>query len=447
MRIFLLLLSTCSFGIAAEPLPLSESYWNDPSFLKSFNGSYRIEARIEPSVTSEERGVLIEMQQLMAAGRRTQSIELLKNSKLTAKSAALLYNLATLQFEAGDLALAKETYQKALEIYPSFRRAHRNLALALIREGEIAKAITHLTEALRLGDAEGTSYGMLGYCRLHQKQYASALQAYRLAQVTEPEVAEWKAGIAQCLQQLNQREDAISLLKEILKERATEASYSVLLANLLLDLERPTEALKALELPYRLGKLSPDETLLVAELRLRQKQPKPSLAAIERAFANPAKLPTESAIVRVIQTSTSLNEWELSKNLLERIEQLEIEHSNPIILASANYLMKSGKDPDLGAAKLDKLLSKEPSFGPALISLAKYKIVRAQPDEAEILLERAAATFSSQYEAEVELAQLLASQARYTEALKRIQNALELESSADLVSYQAALQSLLKASQ
>ena len=57
----------CGWLMAIEPLPISASYWKDPAFQKAFNGSYRIEARIEPSITGEQRAVLVKVQELMAA--------------------------------------------------------------------------------------------------------------------------------------------------------------------------------------------------------------------------------------------------------------------------------------------------------------------------------------------------------------------------------------------
>ncbi len=64
-----------TFLSAAEPLPLSPEYWKDEGFLKSFNGSYRINAQIEPTVTSEERGLLVSIQSLMAKGEREDALK------------------------------------------------------------------------------------------------------------------------------------------------------------------------------------------------------------------------------------------------------------------------------------------------------------------------------------------------------------------------------------
>jgi len=439
-----LILFTTSLVFSAEPLPLSTSYWKDPAFLKSFNGSYRIEARIEPSVTTEERGLLIEIQTLMAADKRTAALEKLTASPLTKKSAALTFNLGNLYFETGDIEKAIGAYESALKDYPSFRRAHQNLALALVRENKLKEALEHLTEAIRLGDSSGSTYGLLGYCRLERKEYASALQAYRLAQVTEPDVAEWSAGIAQCLQNLDQKQEAIALLDEVVRKRPLEASYSVLQANILLDLDQPDAAVKALELPYRLSLLDPDTTLLLADLHLRAKRNGIAKEAITTAFSGEKK-PSEVAVLRLVTTASAQSEWLLVKDLLERAK-----HEKPtrqIRMATARYLIESEENPASGAEELSTLIQEDPTDGQALISLAKYQSTSGQPDSAELLFERATADDSTAYEAHIELVRLHVTQSRYVDAMNSIDAALALNPTDALRTYRKALQQTIAAAE
>ena len=423
-------------AFSAEPLPLSTSYWKDPAFLKSFNGSYRIAARIEPSVTTEERGLLVEVQNLMTAGNRAGALEKLRSSPLTEKSPALTFNLANLLFETGDNEKAIAAYETALKEYPSFRRAHRNLALALVRDNKLPEALGHLTEAIRLGDAEGSTYGLLGYCRLSRKEFASALQAYRIAQVTEPDVAEWKAGVAQCLQQTGSKEEAVALLDEVIALRPLEASYAVLLANIHLDLDRPDSAAKALELPFRLGILPPDPTLMLADLHLRADRPDAAKSATGKAFASETK-PSPAAILRLIATSSSQADWPFAKDLLAKAETPE--PSRAMNLAKARYLIDSEEDPAAGTKLLEKLVSEDPTDGTALLALAKHHANTGQPGSAELLLERATADTASAYEAHVELVRLLVAQSRYAEALKSTDTALALNPTEQLKNYRKAL--------
>lgn len=437
-------LATTAVVSSAEPLPLSTAYWKDPAFLKSFNGSYRIEARIEPSITTEDRGLLIEIQTLMAAEKRDAALEKLRSSPLTKKSPALTFNLANLYFETGATTKAIVAYESALKDYPSFRRAHHNLALAYIRENKLPEALAHLIEAIRLGDSEGSTYGLLGYCRLGREEYASALQAYRLAQVTEPEVAEWKAGIAQCLQNLDQQKEAVALLDEVIRKRPLEASYSILQANILLDLGKADAAVKTLELPYRLSLLDPDTTLLLGDLHLRAKRETIARQVITTAFSGKNK-PGETAILRLITTASSGSDWPLVKDLLDKAKQEK--QTRPLRLANARYLIESGENPVSGADELAKLIKEDPSDGPALLALAKQQSDSGQADSAELLFERATADDSTAYEAHIELARLHVTQSRYALALKSIDSALARNPTEDLRAYRRALQQTLEASE
>lgn len=432
----LFLFSTATAVASAEPLPLSTSYWKDPAFLKSFNGSYRIEARIEPNVTTEERGLLVEVQHLMAAGNRTGALEKIRSSPLTEKSPALTFNLANLLFETGENEKAIAAYETALKEYPSFRRAHRNLALALVRDNKLPKALEHLTEAIRLGDSEGSTYGLLGYCRLARKEFASALQAYRIAQVTEPDVAEWKAGVAQCLQETGGKEEAVALLDEVIALRPLESSYAILLANIHLDLGRLDSAAKALELPFRLGVLPPDPTLLLADLHLRADRPVAAKSATEAAFSKEQK-PGTDAILRLVATASNQGDWLFVKDLLAKAETPE--PSRAMNLAKARYLIDSEEDPAAGAGLLEKLVSEDPTDGTALLALAKHHTATGQPGSAELLLERATADSTSAYEAHVELVRLRVAQSRYADALVSTDAALALNPTESLISYRKAL--------
>lgn len=445
VHVSLLLVAACASGFAAEPLPVSAAYWKDPSFLKSFNGSYRIEARIEPNVSSEERALLVEIQNLMAAEKRGAALEKLASSPLTATSAALTFNLGNLHFESGDIGKAVVAYESAIKEYPSFRRAHRNLALARMRANEVEKALVSLTEAIRLGDADGSTYGLLGYCRLAREEYASALQAYRLAQLTEPDVAEWKAGIAQCLQELDQKKEAVALLDEVIRQRPLEASYSILKANLHLDLDQPDLAVKALELPFRLKLLPPDSMLTLADLHLRAGRQAAAQAAVNAAFSKPQERPGNPAILRLVRTASAEADWPLVKDLLAKAESAQPDRS--LQIAKARYLLASREDVGAGLKLLEALTREDPTDGEALLALGKHLASAGQPESAELTLERASADPQTAYESQVELTRLHVALGRYKEALASLDAARALQDSDALREYRLALQSTLSASQ
>lgn len=445
----------------AEPLPLSTSYWRDPAFLKSFNGSYRIEARIEPNVTSDERALLVEIQELMAGDQRAGAIRRLESHRLTSESAALTYNLANIRFEEGLLDEAVAAYRAAIEMMPSFRRAHRNIAVALVRQNALDDALPHLVEAIRLGDADGATFGLLGYCRLQRGEWASALQAYRLAQLTEPDTTDWLAGIAQCLQNLNSPDEAAALLDEVIRRRPDEPSYAILRATVLLDLARDSEAVASLELPHRLNTLPPNGRLMLAELHMRHGRPAAAGDRLRAAFPAadaeqppPAPRPDVDRLTSFIAAALHHREWELAGDALDLAGDLPDDATAKSALATlrARLLIESGDDPPAGESLLREILANDPTHSRALITLANHLTSRNDApatvlEEAALLLERAASDPAAAADAHFELARLMVRQRRYQEALDAVDRSLALDPRDELNDYRAALAALVEANQ
>ena len=426
----------------AEPLPLATSFWRDDAFVKSFNGSYRIEARIEPSVSTEERGLLVEMQGLMKDGSRKSALAKLKNSALTSKSAALTFNLGNLHFEEGDLDEAQKSYEKAIESYPSFRRAHRNLGVVFVRKNELELATKHLMEAVRLGDSDGSTYGLLAYCRLQDGEWASALQSYRMAQVSEPDAVEWKAGVAQCLQHMDAKEEAVALLDEVIRVRPEEAGYPVLQSSLLIELGRIDDAVKALELPRRLKRLDGDGLLLLAELNIREGRRDEAVARVDEAFGVEAK-PSRERSLAFLKQAISVREWEVAKGLLGKAR--DDLKGRDLSLAEARLLIDSGEDGAKGAEILGALIKEDPTDGAALMELGKYEVSSGKSGEGEILLERATAVQEVAADAWVELAKMRVAEARYGVALRAVDEALKIRPGEMLERYRKSLAELADA--
>jgi tetratricopeptide (TPR) repeat protein len=436
-----------------QPLPLSSAYWRDPAFLKAFNGSYRIEARIEPNVTTEERGLLVEVQELMAKDDRKGAIRKLEGSDLTAKSPALTFNLANLHFEEAELDKAIDGYRKAIAEMPAFRRAQRNLAVALVRKNDLDGAMPHLLESIRLGDADGATFGLLGYCRLQRGEWASALQAYRMAQLSEPDTVDWLAGIAQCLQNLNANEEAAALLDEVIRKRPMEASYAVLRATVLLDLDRRNEAVAALELPHRLGTLPADARLMLADLHLRDGRVDAARDRMRAAFSGEATRPDASRVASLAAAALQAAEWDFAGELLDLAKPPDGEKPVAALeLMRARLLIESGKDAVAGEKILRELIAADPTDPRPLLALARHLAAPADasPDalaEAELLLERAAADSNAEAEARLELARLHVRAKRYAEAADAAGRAFDLDPREEIRQYRDALQSLAEASQ
>jgi len=430
--------------LADEPLPLSESYWQEPSFQKSFNGSYRIQARIEPNVSTEERGLLVEMQDLMEKGQRTNALGKLQDSKLLGDSPALQFNLGNLHFEKGDTDDAIKAFEKALSDFPSFRRAHRNLAMALVRKGELEKALPHLVEAMQLGDQDGSTYGLLGYCRLQREEWASALQAYRMAQLSEPDAIEWKAGTAQCLQHLDASHEAVVLLDEVINERPAESSYAVLQASILLDLDRSEDAVKTLELPRRLGTLDADSLMLLADLHLRANRPSDASTVIDEAYALEKK-PLLDRTIGLASTAMHLKNYQFAKSLIAQAKPEEGDILPALRRIEAILKIESGEAPEEGAKELATLLEANPVDGSSLLALGKYEADQGSTGRASLFFERATAAETSSIDAWLALTNLQVKAGRYLQAIASVKKAIALQPDSNLEAYLENLEQIREA--
>ncbi|NWK54844.1 tetratricopeptide repeat protein [Verrucomicrobiaceae bacterium N1E253] len=444
-------LAVVCISVAAEPLPLSKEYWKDEAFLKSFNGSYQINARIEPSVSSEERGLLVSIQKLMAEGKREDALKKLQASPLLKTSAALAYNAGNIQFELDQLEAAEKSYLQALERFPQFRRAHRNLGSLYARMDQWDKAIPRLEEAIRLGDQDGSTYGLLAYGRLQDEQYASALQAYRLAQVTQPQAIDWKAGVAQCLQHLDRNQEAMVLVEEVIKVRPLEPSYYLMQASIHLAMDQSDEAISNLEWVRRIEKLDAENHLLLASLHLRAGRPLLARPLMLAALEMEGK-PDVQAAVNALEFVTRVRNWELAREFADALVNAFPDLPDGKLKQKQQRLgalidIDSGQNPSRGAGVLASLIKRDPLDGESLLLLAKFRVSEKRYQEAEMLLKQASQVEDVAYDSHVETAKLCVTTKRYRDALDLLDQALELRPSEHLEQYRSAVQGLAEASE
>ena len=443
-------LLTCLNSSAAEPLALSKDYWKEKEFLSSFNGSYRINARIEPSVTGEERELLVEIQPIMAKGEREKALEILKVNELAKSSAAIAFNIGNICFELGQLDSAEQFYLQALDKFPNFRRAHRNLGFVYVRQGDWEKALPSFEESIRLGDHDGATFGQLAYGRMQMGQYASALQAFQLAQLTQPETIDWKAGTAQCLDQLKRSEEALSLLDEVIKARPEEPSYYLLQASAYLAINRSDDAITNLELIRRLGKLDADNHLLLANLHLRAGSAALARPVMMKALGMDDK-PEYAAVVNLLEFVTSTRDWKLARDYMKLAKQSYPKSNDVLLTQKINYLtafvdIESGDQEERGANVLEGIIKQNPLNAQALILLARYRAKMQRYQESTMMLEQASRVKGHEYNAHLELAKVCVSTRRYATAIRHLDKAMKIRSSDELLSYREAINNLLKAS-
>ena len=376
---------------SAEPLPLSKDYWKSEAFRKAFNGSYRINARIEPYVDTKERELLVAVQVLMAKGERKSALTKLNSSSLAKSSAAVMFNIGNIAFESGDLELAKTQYAAAIKKFPTFLRAQQNLAFVHAREGDYDKAFPYLLEVIKLGSQEGSVMGLLGYCYQQKGNFISALQAFKNAQLTEPENIEWKIGEAYCYDSLGENAKALNLYESIVKQKPAEQQYMLLLINLYQRTGQIDEAIVNLELLRRQGTLDVSNKMLLGALHLSEGSSVIG-AEVIREVLKSGELKDADIAMNAVEFAIDKNELDLATEFHSLIKPelvKKLTSETRYQRQSAQILLLQNKETEKALKTLKALIAKDPLDADSLYLLAQYEVSNNLADEALLHFQQA----------------------------------------------------------
>ncbi|MEM7517375.1 MAG: tetratricopeptide repeat protein [Planctomycetota bacterium] len=386
----------------------------------------------------------------MAGGDRTQAIATIAESGLLDASPALRFSLGTLQFEEGDLEDAVANLESAVEQFPNFRDAHRNLAVIMVQQGDFESAQEHLVRAIELGSREGLTLGMLGYCHAIAGHPRAALDAYRLAMVTQPDERQWKIGQAQALGALKRAGDAIEIYDHLLDDQPADLDIWLVQADGFVLEDRPEDAVTNLELVYRTGDLTADATVSLGHLYLRSGLPQFAHDRYRAAIAHETPVSFAKA-VEAVEILTNARQWSHARDLGETIAAAptydkdlggdDTANLSKLVRSRAFVELMDG-DATAGEKLVEDWLADEPLDGLALILLARFREDKGAREEAEMLLERAAATPDHAAEALRAHGRLLVTFAEYSEALALLEKAQNLEPTNSLADYIAAVREL-----
>jgi Tfp pilus assembly protein PilF len=440
---------------AAEPLPI-DPLWQSETFRKSITASYGIDSRIEPRITEDEAFYLDESAEAMAANDRAKAISVLRESSLLEKSPAMLFTLASHLFEAGEAKEADESvkfFESALAQFPNFRDAHRNLGVVLIQREEFEKAKTHLVRALALGSQDGTTAGLIAYCHARDGHHQAALDAYRLAMLTQPEERQWKLGEAQALLALKHPREAASILQSLIASAPGETANWLIQADAWSDLDEPLAAAANLEIVHRAGTLDPNAILSLGHLYLQSNLPALALERYRAALAAPNP-PSPTRAVEALELLLSNSDWPLAKEYVSSLDTVasyrdaldpgkgEKELLSRLTRARAVLELETG-DAATGAKRVEEWLRREPLDGECLLLLARFREEAGQKIEAAMLLEQAARIPESAAAAHLTHGRLLVAAADYEKALEHLAKSQELSPNEGLAEYITAIRELV----
>ncbi len=447
-----LLILGCGPGEAA-PLPI-DPLWKSESFRKAVTGSFGIDSRIEPLITTDEEFYLKKAAEEMAADNRKAAIATLGGSSILDRSPAMLFNLATFQYEEGDLTAAQTSFGKAIAAFPNFRDAHRNLAVVFVQSGQTDKAEPHLVRALELGANDGLTYGLLGYYHASRDHHQAALDAYRAAMLSQPRDRQWRLGAAQALVALEHSREAASLLQSLVDEMPEDSSAWLVQADAWLRLDDRVRAAANLEIVHRSGALDANSLLTLGHLYNQSDLPALALERYRAALTAPSPV-SPSRAVEALELFASGADWARAKEFAALLDETELYRKEldpasgekPLIsrLTRVRALLElETGDAAAGAKRVEGWLQREPLDGHALLLLARFREDAGQTEEAEMLLEQAERLPEHAASAHLARGRLLVAAKDYEKALEHLEKSQQLKPNDSLAEYIAAVRDFVE---
>ena len=414
------------------PMPATNelaSVWNDPDFAKRLIGSYGFASDVEPRMKPEEQAAYRDkIVPLLREDQKKAAAELTSLAKPDA-SAVFDFTLGNIAFQSEDLTNAVKHFEAAIAKFPDYRRAHKNLGFALVRDGKYAAAIKPLTRTIALGGGDGKVFGLLGFAYMSIGRNVSAEGAYRQALVFEPENVDFKLGLVKSSIATANYDYALALLDELIKEYPERDNLWSLQANIHIQREQPAKAALSLEMLRRAGKASPQSLYLLGDLYMAQESRDLALGAYLEAIdkdngANPAKA------LRAAQILVSRSAWTEAGQMFAKIHQASTTLAGAdelkLLKLESKAAMANGSG-EKAIVTLEQIVQKDPLDGEALLLAGDYYSKNGQKEKAEFRYQTAAGISGFEAEAFVKHAQLLVQSQKYAQATELLKKAQKVK--------------------
>lgn len=422
--------------------------WNSKKFKQQFAESYLAVTEVEPRITTIEQDEIMKVQDLLGEDKMDEAARLLEKKRGDASSAVYDFLLGNIYMQQDSLDQAVAAYEVAVEKFPKYRRAHRNLGLIHVQTGDFDKALAPLTRAIELGDTESLTYGLLGFAYSSVDNDLSAESAYRQAVLLDPATLDWKMGLARSLFKQERYAEAVALCASLIDANPDAAELWLLQANAYVGLGQPLKAAENYEFVDRLGKSTVDSLNMLGDIYTNQELYEMAVTAYIRAMEKNPDRNAERALraSKVLVTRGALDE---TKTLIGRIEQLHGAHlgqvdKKALLKLRARIAVAEGQSGE-EVRVLEEIVALDPLDGEALILLGQHAARANKPEKAVFYYERAESLADFEADASVRHAQLLVSQAKYTDALSLLRRAQELKPRDDIQKYLDQVERVAKA--
>jgi len=411
--------------------------WKDPEFRKSFMGSYGVLAEREPKLSPQEREALEKIVPLLGSDLPAAETALAALVKPDG-SALLDFTLGNVQFQRDRLAEAGKSYGSAVQKFPTFLRAWKNLGLLAMRTGDMPGAIRALTKMIELGGGDGFTYGLLGQAYASQGDFLSAESAYRQSLLLSPDSLDAKLGLTRALFKEERYSEAAALCGELIGKHPERTDLMVLQASAYLGMKEPRRAAQNYEILARTGHATPEILYALGDIYINEALMDLAAGAAIRAIdLDPAQAPARA--FRAAEALAARGALEPAGLVLARMRsvlepRLDEGDKRRLLKLQARIDVAQGSG-DKAAAVLEEIVALDPLDGEALMLLGQYYSRTAQPEKAAFYYERAASLEAFEADAKVRLAQILVGQGKYGDALTLLKRSQELKPRDEIARY------------
>ncbi|MCW0217293.1 MAG: tetratricopeptide repeat protein, partial [Prosthecobacter sp.] len=344
-------------------------------------------------------------------------------------SARFDFLIGNLHFQQNRKQEAAVEFIKALGKFPDYRQAHANLAILYAQAGAHKEAVHHFTEAIRLGAADGTNYGLLGISYLTLENFTSAEAAFRQAVVLSPDVKDWEMGLLRSLYMQERFADVVSMLDNMLKKAPDDDSLWSLQANAYMGQKDMLAAAANFEVLDRMGKLQASQLATLGDIYVNEGMLGVAASAYLRAYEKEGGKDVAGPL-RAAEILLSKEGYKSSRDLLQKVQagkaKLTPEDSRRVMKLEAKIGMAEGKEKE-AIEILTKVAEQDPLDGETLLLLGGYYQKESNNEKAAFYFETAGGIEAFEADAKVRLAQLYAGMGKYAEAIPLLKRAQDIK--------------------
>jgi len=356
--------------------------WQDSAFQKAFMGSYGVRTDIEPPVSTVEREDMEKIMQLMSDEKEPEKSvakakKLLLKNQGAAGSAIFDFTLANMAFQDDNQDEALAYYQSAVNKFPAFQRAWKNMGLIHVRKGNYSDAVTTLTRAIELGATDGYSFGLLGFASFSINDYLSSESAYRQAMLLQPNNLDWKLGLLRTLYKQRRFGEVSALCETLIEQDPEKVDYWLMRANAFLALNQQLKAAQIYELLAMEERASGKVLNMLGDIYVNEKQYSMAADAYLRAATAAEDAAERSTVIRNCEVLLARGAYSETRNVMQALEkgdhsELNDELKKRVLKLEARLAANEGMTDEQHVAILRRIVKLDPLDGEALILLGQY---------------------------------------------------------------------------